>query len=77
MSEGREPLAAADVALADPRVLEALVCPVSKGPLHLSPARRELVSRAARLAFPIEQGVPILAREAARELEPDDPLLRR
>lgn len=63
--------------MVEPRVLEALVCPVSKGQLTYDAPRRELVSRAARLAFPIEQGVPILAREAARELEPDDPLLRR
>lgn len=77
MSEGREPPPATEGTVADPRMLEALVCPVSKGPLAYNAARRELISRAARLAFPIEQGVPILAREAARELEADDPLLRR
>ena len=53
----------------DPRLLEILICPVSHGPLDYDRARQELVSRQARLAFPIRDGVPIMLPEEARELE--------
>jgi uncharacterized protein YbaR (Trm112 family) len=52
----------------DPRLLEVLVCPVTQGPLELDRARGELVSRRARLAYPIRDGVPIMLPEEAREL---------
>jgi len=52
----------------DPRLLEILVCPVTRGPLEYDRARAELISRSARLAFPIRDGVPIMLPEEAREL---------
>jgi hypothetical protein len=52
----------------DPRLLEILVCPVTHGPLTLDRARGELVSKGARLAYPIRDGVPIMLPEEAREL---------
>lgn len=55
----------------DPKLLELLVCPVTKGPLTYDRATRELVSEKANLAFPIKNGVPLMTVEAARSL--DDP----
>ena len=52
----------------DPRLLEILVCPVTRGPLEFDRARGELISRSARLAYPIRDGVPIMLPEEAREL---------
>ena len=52
----------------DPRLLEILVCPVTHGPLDYDRARSELVSKQARLAYPIRDGVPIMLPEEAREL---------
>ena len=52
----------------DPRLLEILVCPVTRGPLTYDRAKAELVSRGARLAYPIRDGVPIMLPEEAREL---------
>jgi uncharacterized protein YbaR (Trm112 family) len=52
----------------DPRLLEILVCPVTHGALTLDRARGELVSKGARLAYPIRDGVPIMLPEEAREL---------
>jgi hypothetical protein len=52
----------------DPRLLEILVCPVTRGLLEYDRARAELVSRGARLAYPIRDGVPIMLPEEAREL---------
>jgi len=52
----------------DPRLLEILVCPVSRGPLVYDRERQELVSAAARLAYPIRDGIPILLADEAREL---------
>jgi uncharacterized protein YbaR (Trm112 family) len=53
----------------DPRLLEILVCPVTKGPLEYDRARNELVSRAARRAYPIRDGIPIMLPEEARALD--------
>jgi uncharacterized protein len=50
------------------RLLELLVCPVTKGPLQLDRERQELVSRSARLAYPIRDGIPILLENEARAL---------
>jgi len=52
----------------DPRLLEVLVCPVTRGPLEYDRERGELISRGARLAYPIRDGVPIMLPEEAREL---------
>lgn len=52
----------------DPRLLEILVCPVTRGPLDYDRAKSELISRKARLAFPIRDGVPIMLPEEARDL---------
>lgn len=51
------------------RLLELLVCPLTKGPLEYDRARQELISRKARLAFPIRNGVPLMTAEAARSLD--------
>lgn len=53
----------------DPRLLELLVCPVTKGPLELDRERQELISRAARLAYPIRDGIPVLLEQEARHLD--------
>jgi uncharacterized protein YbaR (Trm112 family) len=55
----------------DPKLLEILVCPVTKGPLTYDRTTRELISAKANLAFPIRHGVPLMTVEAARSL--DDP----
>ncbi|MDD3836755.1 MAG: Trm112 family protein [Phenylobacterium sp.] len=52
----------------DPRLLEVLVCPVTHGPLEYDRIRGELISRSARLAYPIRDGVPVMLPEEAREL---------
>jgi len=54
---------------ADRRMLEFLVCPVTRGPLSYDPVRRELVSPNAGLAFPIRDGVPVMLVEAARRID--------
>lgn len=53
----------------DPRLLEILVCPVTKTTLEYDPNRDELVSRAAKLAYPIRDGIPIMIPDEARPLE--------
>jgi uncharacterized protein YbaR (Trm112 family) len=53
----------------DPRLLELLVCPLTRGTLIYDAARQELISRAAKLAYPIRDGVPIMLPEEARKLE--------
>jgi len=53
----------------DPRVLESLVCPLTRGELIYDAARQELISRAAKLAYPIRDGVPIMLPEEARKLD--------
>ncbi len=58
--------------MSDPKVLEMLVCPLTKTRLSLSPNGDELISVAARLAFPIRLGVPMLTLEEAREIEPEE-----
>jgi uncharacterized protein YbaR (Trm112 family) len=52
----------------DPRLLEILVCPVTHGPLDYDRGRAELISKQARLAYPIRDGVPIMLPEEAREI---------
>lgn len=53
----------------DPRLLELLICPVSRHPLRYDRQRQELVSDAARLAYRIENGIPIMLAEEARDLD--------
>ncbi|NBB15659.1 Trm112 family protein [Caulobacter sp. SLTY] len=52
----------------DPRLLEILVCPVTHGPLEYDRGAGELISRGAKLAYPIRDGVPVMLPEEAREL---------
>ncbi|CAB5651002.1 Trm112 family protein [Comamonas aquatica] len=53
----------------DPKLLELLVCPVTKGPLRFDKERQELISHSARLAYPVRDGIPILLENEARPLE--------
>lgn len=53
----------------DPRLLELLVCPVTKGSLSYDASTQELISRKAQLAFPIKNGVPLMTIDAARHLD--------
>ena len=55
----------------DPRLLDILVCPVTKGPLEYDRTRQELVSRSAGLAYPIRDGIPVMLETEARRI--DDP----
>ncbi|MCS6877221.1 MAG: Trm112 family protein [Geminicoccaceae bacterium] len=56
----------------DPRLLEILVCPLTKGPLRYDRVRNELVSDKAGLAYPIRDGIPIMLVEEARPLGEDE-----
>ena len=56
----------------DKRLLEILVCPVTKGPLVYDKVRNELLSRSARLAYPIRDDIPIMLEEEARELTDEE-----
>ncbi len=53
----------------DPRLLEVLVCPVTRGPLRWEPAAQELISTQAQLAYPVRDGIPIMLPDEARPLE--------
>ncbi|MEE4350458.1 MAG: Trm112 family protein [Pacificimonas sp.] len=55
----------------DPRVLEILVCPVTKQPLRYDREAEELISKSAGLAYPVRDGIPIMLIEEARELDGD------
>ena len=64
------PTATATAAVAvDPRLLEVLVCPLTKAPLEYDRAANELISRKAGLAYPIRDGIPIMLPEEARPLD--------
>lgn len=54
---------------ADPKLLEILVCPLTKAPLEYDAERQELISRQAKLAFPIREGIPIMLVDEARKLD--------
>ena len=56
----------------DPKLLEILVCPITKGPLTMSADKSELISWSARLAYPIRDGIPIMLADEARELGVDE-----
>ena len=56
----------------DIKLLELLVCPVTKGPLNFDREPQELLSRRARLAYPVRQGIPILLENEARTLSDEE-----
>ena len=56
----------------DPKLLELLVCPVTKGPLDLDREKQELISRSARLAYPIRDGIPIMLEGEARAVPAEE-----
>ena len=56
----------------DIKLLELLVCPVTKGPLDYDRAHHELISRSARLGYPVRDGIPVLLEDEARTLSDDE-----
>ena len=56
----------------DTRLLELMVCPVTKGPLEYDRDKQELISRSARLAYPVRDGIPVLLEEQARALSDNE-----
>ncbi len=52
----------------DAKLLEVLVCPITKGPLVYDQNKQELISKGARLAYPIRDGIPVMLEEEARRL---------
>ena len=56
----------------DTKLLEILVCPVTKGPLVYDKQKQELISKAARLAYPVRDGIPVMLEDEARRLEPSE-----
>ncbi len=56
----------------DPKLLDILVCPITKGPLVYNREKQELVSRSARLAYPIRDGIPVMLEEEARKLTEEE-----
>jgi len=61
----------------DKRLLDILVCPVTKAPVYYNESTRELICKASRLAYPVRDGIPVMLEEEARTLAADDPLLNR
>ena len=56
----------------DTKLLDILVCPVTKGPLVFDKKNKELISRSARLAYPIREGIPVMLEEEARQLTAEE-----
>lgn len=56
----------------DSKLLQILVCPVTKGPLVYDKKANELISKSARLAYPIRDGIPVMLEDEARKLSPDE-----
>jgi uncharacterized protein YbaR (Trm112 family) len=56
----------------DENLLKILVCPVTKGPLVYDKAKQELISKTARLAYPIRDGIPVMLEDEARRLEENE-----
>ena len=56
----------------DPKLLDILVCPVTKGPLVYDKEKQELISKSARLAYPIRDDIPVMLEDEARRLEPSE-----
>ena len=59
----------AETSKVDPKLLEILVCPLTKGPLEYDAEAQELIGRTAGLAYPIRDGIPIMLIDEARQLE--------
>lgn len=56
----------------DKKLLDILVCPVTKGPLIYDKANQELISKSARLAYPIREDIPVMLEDEARELSAEE-----
>jgi uncharacterized protein YbaR (Trm112 family) len=56
----------------DVKLLELLACPLTKGPLVWDEKRQELVSRLAKLAYPVRDGIPVMLPSEARSIDPDE-----
>jgi uncharacterized protein len=56
----------------DNKLLEILVCPVTKGALSFDKSKQELISKSARLAYPVRDGIPIMLEDEARKLSPEE-----
>jgi uncharacterized protein YbaR (Trm112 family) len=56
----------------DHKLLEILVCPVTKGPLVYDKEKQELISKSARLAYPIRDGIPVMLEDEARKVSPEE-----
>lgn len=56
----------------DRKLLEILVCPLTKGPLEYNCVKQELISRSSRLAYPIRDGIPIMLEDEARSLDDNE-----
>jgi uncharacterized protein YbaR (Trm112 family) len=56
----------------DAKLLQILVCPVTKGPLIYNKASNELISKSARLAYPVKDGIPVMLEDEARKLTDDE-----
>jgi uncharacterized protein YbaR (Trm112 family) len=56
----------------DVKLLQILVCPVTKGPLIYNKATNELISKSARLAYPVRDGIPVMLEDEARKLADDE-----
>ena len=63
-----------DNLIVDKKLLSILVCPVSKAPLECDKAKQELVCRASGLAYPINEGIPVMLESEARQLTADEKL---
>ena len=61
----------------DKRLLDILVCPVTKAPLFYNEETQELICKASRLSYTIRDGITVMLEEEARQLASDDPLLQR
>jgi len=70
MADGRD----GRKATVGPKLLELLACPLTKGPLTWDPERSELISRVAKLAYPVRDGIPIMLPSEARTISADDVL---
>jgi uncharacterized protein YbaR (Trm112 family) len=68
-TESRHPV---KTQLTDPKLLELLVCPLTKQPLSYSSTNQELISKSAGLAYPIRDGIPIMLHQEARELSDEE-----
>ena len=58
----------------DPKLLDILVCPICKGPLAYNKPQQELICKPDRLAFPINDGIPVMLEDEARRLPPEEEL---